>query len=167
MFAHFVLGFRSPAIKSVSNEVQEFIYTFLAENDKALLDQIWKLVADSAESIKRSSVEAADDHLRESRSCVPGNRNRLNAKATRSSRSLILSYRVPWMRLNPTLGPTQLTRLSPRCQKHELAYNEEDGKKIRLAEKRAEKAFKSTSSLEKTHQPIFIAQSSFQFLTFL
>ena len=44
------------------------------------------------------------------------------------------------------MGPTQLTRLSPRCQKHELAYNEEDGKKIRLAEKRAEKAFKSTTS---------------------
>ena len=55
------LGFRSPAIMSVSNEVQEFIYTSLAENNKALLDQISKLVAVSAESIKRSSVEAADD----------------------------------------------------------------------------------------------------------
>ena len=50
---------------SVSNEVQEFIYTSMAENNKALLDQISKLVADSAESIKRSSVEAADDQLRE------------------------------------------------------------------------------------------------------
>ena len=50
---------------SVSNEVQEFIYTSLAENDKALLDQISKLVAVSAERIKRSSVEAADDQLRE------------------------------------------------------------------------------------------------------
>ena len=56
-----ILGFRSPAIMSVSNEVQEFIYTSLAENNKALLDQISKLVAVSAESIKRSSVEAADD----------------------------------------------------------------------------------------------------------
>ena len=65
MFARFILGFRSPAIMSVSNEVQEFIYTSMAENNKALLDQISKLVADSAESIKRSSVEAADDQLRE------------------------------------------------------------------------------------------------------
>ena len=36
---------------SVSNEVQEFIYNSLAENNKALLDQISKLVAVSAESI--------------------------------------------------------------------------------------------------------------------
>jgi len=49
---------------SVSNEVQEFIHTSLAEN-KALLDHISKLVVDSAESINRSSVEAADDQLRE------------------------------------------------------------------------------------------------------
>ena len=37
----------------------------MAENNKALLDQITKFVAVSAESIKRSSVEAADDQLRE------------------------------------------------------------------------------------------------------
>ena len=41
---------------------QEFIYTSLAENNKELLDQISKLVTDAAESIKRSSMEAADDH---------------------------------------------------------------------------------------------------------
>ena len=34
------------------------------------------------------------------------------------------------MRLNRTLSPTQLTRLNPRCKKHELADNEEDGKKV-------------------------------------
>jgi len=60
---------------SASNDVQEFsnlhrsvalpVHTSLAQNKKALLDQISKLVADSAESIKRSSVEAADDQLRE------------------------------------------------------------------------------------------------------
>ena len=71
MLARFVLGFLSPATKSVSNEVQEFIYTSLAENNKALLDQISRLVADSAESIKRSSVEAADDHLREIKKLRP------------------------------------------------------------------------------------------------
>ena len=65
---------------SVSNEVQEFIYTSLAENNKALLDQISKLVAVSAESIKRSSVEAADDSWGKLKSCVEGNWNRLNAQ---------------------------------------------------------------------------------------
>ena len=34
------------------------------------------------------------------------------------------------MRLNRTLSPTQLTILNPRCKKHELADNEEDGKKV-------------------------------------
>ena len=48
---HFILGFRSPAIKSVSNEVQELINASLAENKKALLDQISKLVAGSAKRI--------------------------------------------------------------------------------------------------------------------
>ena len=51
-------------------------------------------------------------------------------EAMRSSTSSILNYRVPWMRLNRTLSPTQLTRLNPRCKKHELADNEEDGKKV-------------------------------------
>ena len=43
-----------------------FFSTSLAENNRALLDQISKLVADSAESIfKSASVEAAADELRE------------------------------------------------------------------------------------------------------
>ena len=50
---------------SVSREVQEFINNSLAQNNRALLDQISKLVADSVESIKRSSEEAAEDQLRE------------------------------------------------------------------------------------------------------
>ena len=69
------------------------------------------------------------------------------------------------MWLNPTLSPKQLTRLNPRSQKHELADNEEDGKKIHRAEEQAEKSLKPTTSTEKTYQPIFIAQSHFQFLT--
>ena len=70
------------------------------------------------------------------------------------------------MRLNSTFSPKQLTRLNPRCQKHELADNEEDGKEIPRAEERAEKALKSTTSTEKTYQPIFIAQSPFHFLQY-
>ena len=80
VFAYFILGFRSPAIMSVSNKVQEFIYTSLAENNKALLDQISKLVAVSAESIKRSSVEAADDQLREIKKLRRGESKSLKRK---------------------------------------------------------------------------------------
>ena len=65
---------------SVSNEVQEFIYTSLAENNKALLDQISNLVAVSAESIKRSSVEAADDQLREIKKLRRGESKSLERK---------------------------------------------------------------------------------------
>ena len=50
---------------SVTPEVQHFINTSLADNNKALLDQISKLVADSADNVKRASVEAADEQLRE------------------------------------------------------------------------------------------------------
>ena len=80
VFAQFISGFRSPAIMSVSNEVQEFIYTSLAENNKALLDQISNLVAVSAESIKRSSVEAADDQLREIKKLRRGESKSLERK---------------------------------------------------------------------------------------
>jgi len=50
---------------SVSREVQEFINNPLAQNNRALLDQISKLVADSVDSIKCSSEEVTDDQLRE------------------------------------------------------------------------------------------------------
>ena len=46
---------------SISSDVQQFINTLLAQNNAALLGQISKLVADSAQNIKRSSVEAADE----------------------------------------------------------------------------------------------------------
>ena len=50
---------------AVPTEVREFISSSLAENNRSLLGQISKLVADSAESFKGSSVEAADVQLRE------------------------------------------------------------------------------------------------------
>ena len=46
---------------SISSDVQEFINTLLAENNAALLGQISKLGADSAENIKCFSVEVADE----------------------------------------------------------------------------------------------------------
>ena len=50
---------------SVTPEVQQFIHKSLANNNKALLDQISKLVAESADNVKRASVEAAGKQLRE------------------------------------------------------------------------------------------------------
>ena len=50
---------------SVTPEVQQFIHKSLANNNKALLDQISKLVADSGDNVKRASVEAAGEQLRE------------------------------------------------------------------------------------------------------
>ena len=61
----FFLLFRLKFIMSVSSAVQEFINDSLVQNNKCLLEQISKLVADSAENIKRSSVKAADEQLRE------------------------------------------------------------------------------------------------------
>ena len=49
----------------VAPEVQQFINKSLGDNNKALLDQISKLVADSADNVKRASVESADEQLRE------------------------------------------------------------------------------------------------------
>ena len=48
--------FQLELIMSISSDVQEFINTLLAENNAALLGQISKLGADSAQNIKRSSV---------------------------------------------------------------------------------------------------------------
>ena len=44
---------------------EQFINKSLADNNKALLDQISKLVAHSADNVKRASVEAVDEQLRE------------------------------------------------------------------------------------------------------
>ena len=48
----------------VTPEVQQFIDESLADNNKALLDQISKLVADSADNVRRASLQAADEQLR-------------------------------------------------------------------------------------------------------
>ena len=50
---------------SVTKEVRDFISNSLAENNRALLTQISKLVSDSAENLKRANAEAADEQLRQ------------------------------------------------------------------------------------------------------
>ena len=62
-------------------------------------------------------MKAANDQLREIKKLR--REESKSFKSMRSSTSLIsVSYRIAWMRLNPTLSPTQLTRLNPHCQKY-------------------------------------------------
>ena len=94
-----------------------------------MLDQISKLVADSAESIKRSSVEAANDQLREIKKL-----RREEPKSFKREGNEI-QYKCN-LKLQDTLN---------EVQSHELADNEEDGKNILRAEEWAEKALNYTT----------------------
>ena len=176
---------------SVSTEVQEFIYTSLAENNKSLLDQISKLVADSAETIKRSSVEAADDQLREIKKLRreepksfkrKGNeipykfnlklqdtldevKSHLESNAADKAKSslsegtsLMLSERQKLILLadKSDFGWKTVEQYT----QHELADNKEDGKKIRRAEERAEKALKSDASKKPNNQSSILSRPS-------
>ena len=82
---------------SVSEEVRGFIHASLAENNKSLLDQFSKLVAESAEGIKRSSVDAADEQLRALRRRGVRSRSPLNVEGTKFNISSTPSFRIVWM----------------------------------------------------------------------
>ena len=159
---------------SVSSEVQQFINKSLADNNKALLDQISKLVADSADNVKRASVEAADKQLREIKKLIreepksfkrKGNelQYKFNVKLQDSFEEVKSHLEVNAIdKAKETLAEgmsllverQKLILLADKSDfgwktvdeyvKHELAVDEEDGKKIRRAEERAEKAVKST-----------------------
>ena len=159
---------------SVSPEVQHFINKSLADNNKALLDQISKLVADSANNVKRASVEAADEQLREIKKLKreepksfkrKGNelQYKFNAKLQDSLEEVKSHLEVNAIdKAKETLAEgmsflaerQKLILLADKSDfgwktvdeyvQHELAVDEEDGKKIRRVEERAEKAVKST-----------------------
>ena len=161
---------------SVSREVQEFISSSLAQNNKALLDQISKLVADSAANIKRSSEEAADDQLREIKKLRQeepkvfkrkGNeiQYKFNSKLQDSledAKSHLEANAIDKAKASLSEGTSLLTErqklilLADKSEfgwktveeysQHELADDEADGKKIRRAEGRAEKALKSAAA---------------------
>ena len=62
-------------------------------------------------------MKAANDQFREIKKLR--REESKSFKSMRSSTSLIsVSYRITWMRVNPSLSPTQLTILNPRCQKY-------------------------------------------------
>ena len=175
---------------SVSNDVQEFIHASLAENNKALLDQISKLVADSAERIKRSSIEAADDKLREIKKLrreepksfkCKGNeiQYKFNLKLQDTLddiKSHLESNAVDNAKSSLSEGTSMLSErqklllLADKSEfgwktveqytQYELADNEEDGEKIRRAEERAEKALKSTTSKRSVNQSSSLSRTS-------
>ena len=95
---------------SISSDVQEFINTSLAQNNAALLGQISKLVADSAENLKRSSVEAANeqlDTLEEAKSNLEVNARtqlrRLKRYSEKVRRCFPIGKRLPCWQINRSL----------------------------------------------------------------
>ena len=143
---------------SVSSEVQQFINKSLADNNKALLDQISKLVADSADNVKRANVEAADEQLREikklRREEPKSFKRKGNELLYRFNVKLQDSFEEVKSHLEVNAIDKAKETLADKSDfgwktvdeyvKHELAVDEEDGKKIRRAEERAEKAVKSS-----------------------
>ena len=136
-----------------------------------LLDQISKLVVDSAESIKRSSVEAADDQLREIKKLRreeprsfkrKGNeiqykfnlelqdtlddvKSHLESNADDKAKSSLSDGRSMLSERQKLILLADKSEFGwktvDQYTQRELADDEGDGKKIRRAEERAEKVF--------------------------
>ena len=162
---------------SVTKEVRDFISNSLAENNRALLTQISKLVSDSAENLKRANAEAADEQLRQVKKLRreepksfkrKGNeiQYKFNSKLQDSleeAKTHLETNAVEKAKESLTEGTLLLTNrqklilLADKSEfgwktveeysQHELAEDEDDGKKIRRAEERAEKALKSASTV--------------------
>ena len=165
---------------SISSDIQEFINTSFA----ALLGQISKLVADSAENIKRSSVEAADEQLREIKRLrreepKSFKRNKFNSKlqdTLEEAKSHLEVNAVEKIKASLSEGTSLLSErqklilLADKSEfgwktveeytQHELADSEADGKKIRRAEERADKALKSAASKKSVKRSILGRRTS-------
>ena len=174
----------------MSEEVRGFIRASLAENNKSLLDQFSKLVAESAEGIKRSSVDTADEQLREIKKMRReepksfkrrGNevQYKFNAKLQDSLddvKSHLDSNAVEKAKASLAEGTSlisdrqKLILLADKSDfgwktvdeyvQHELADTEEDAKRIRRAEDRAEKVIKSAASKKVSKQSPAASRSS-------
>ena len=175
---------------SISSDVQEFINTSLAQNNAALLGQISKLVADSAENLKRSSVEAADEQLREIKRLRreeprsfkrKGNeiQYKFNSKlldTLEEAKSHLEVNAVEKVKASLSEGTSllsdrqKLILLADKSEfgwktveeytQHELADSEADGKKIRRAEERAEKALNAAPSKKSVKRSISARRTS-------
>ena len=182
--------FQLELIMSISSDVQEFINTSLAQNNAALLGQISKLGVDSAENLKRSSVEAADEQIREIKRLRreepksfkrKGNeiQYKFNSKlldTLEEAKSHLAVNAVGKVKASLPEGTSLLSdrqnlilladkpefgwRTVEECTQHELADSEADGKKIRKAEERAEKDLNSAASKKSVKRSISARRTS-------
>ena len=161
---------------AVDPAVQDFIARSMAENNRSLMSEISTLITNSVESIKRSNSEAVEDQLREIKKIRreepksfkrKGNevQYKFNAKIQDSideAKSYLESNAVDKAKESLTEGTSLLTerqklillayksefgwKTVQEYTQHELAEDDQDGKKIRHAEERAEKSLKSVAA---------------------
>ena len=161
---------------AVDPAVQDFIARSMAENNRSLMSEISTLITNSVESIKGSNSEAVEDQLREIKKIWreepksfkrKGNevQYKFNAKIQDSideAKSYLESNAVDKAKESLTEGTSLLTErqklilLADKSEfgwktvqeytQHELAEDDQDGKKIRRAEERAEKSLKSVAA---------------------
>ena len=154
---------------SVSKEIEGFISSSLAENNKQLFSQIKDLVSGSLENLKRSNSEAAMDQLREIKKfrrenpksfnrkgnefqykfnaevidCFDDCKNHLDSNAVDKAKESIsegMSMLGERQKLILLADKSEFAwKTVTEYLQHELADDEQDGKKIRRAEERAEK----------------------------
>ena len=164
---------------AVDPVVQDFIARSMAENNRCLMSEISTLITNSVESIKRSNSEAVEDQLREIKKIRreepksfkrKGNevQHKFNAKIQDpidEAKSYLESNAVDKAKESLTEGTSLLTErqklilLANKSEfgwktvqeytQHELAEDDQDGKKIRRAEERAEKSLKPVASAAK------------------
>ena len=164
---------------NVSEGVQTFINQSLADNNQLLLNQITKLVSDSVEKIKRSSSEAADEKLREIKELRLEEHKSFNRKGNEIQYKFNCKVQGSLEEVQSHLETNavdeakealaqgthllderqKLIRLADKSEfgwktveeytQHELAEDDQDAKKIRHAEERAEKALKSRAAKRK------------------
>jgi len=175
---------------AVDPAVQDFIARSMAENNRSLMSEISTLITNSVESIKRSNSEAVEDQLREIKKIRreepksfkrKGNevQYKFNAKIQDSideAKSYLESNAVDKAKESLTEGTSLLTErqklilLADKSEfgwktvqeytQHELAEDDQDGKKIRRAEERAEKSLKSVAAKKSKKQGGFPSSPS-------
>ncbi|CAH3184254.1 unnamed protein product [Porites lobata] len=135
---------------AVDPAVQDFIARSMAENNRSLMSEISTLITSSVESIKRSNSEAAKSYL-ESNAVD-------KAKESLTEGTSLLTERQKLILLadKSEFGWKTVQEYT----QHELAEDDQDGKKIRRAEERAEKSLKSVAAKRSKKQGGFPSSPS-------
>ena len=167
---------------SVTKEVQDFISNSLAENKRALLAQISKVVSDSAQNLNRTNAEAAEEQVRQVKKLRRGEPKSFKRKGNEiqfkynsklqdsleEAKAHLQTNAVEKAKESLTEGTLlrtnrqKLILLADKSEfgrktveeysQHELTEDEDDGKKIRRGEERAEKALESATTRKKAKQ---------------